>query len=220
MPVSDRFIRFARYYKSKGPAETFRHSREVLKRSLFDTKYVLFSTDLGTIDPGSVGQTRRIDVVCRKTLGDFTERELQEIYRVRDQRIATRHFEERYAAGAWLWLARYDDAPAGFVWTMVGHSIEHYFMPLGARDVHFFDNEIFARYRGRGINPELINHVLSALKSWGLGRAFIETRGWNKSELKSLARTHFRQIAVARKYHLLGRNLTLWYPAGNARAEK
>jgi GNAT superfamily N-acetyltransferase len=85
----------------------------------------------------------------------------------------------------------------------------HYF-PLGAHDVHLFDFHVFPRYRGRGMNPLLVRHILRRLAADGLGRAFIEAAEWNRAQLSSLGKTPFRRFGRARKWTVLRRTVVCW----------
>jgi hypothetical protein len=81
---------------------------------------------------------------------------------------------------------------------------------LGAHDVHLFDFHIFPRYRGRGMNPLLVGHILRSLTAEGLKRAFIEAAEWNQAQLSSLGKTPFRQFGRARKWTILRSTIVYW----------
>ena len=76
--------------------------------------------------------------------------------------------------------------------------------------MHLFDFHVFPQYRGRGINPFLVTHILESLARVGAGRAFIEAAEWNKAQLSSLTKTPFRRLGMARKLTIFRRTIVLW----------
>ena len=119
---------------------------------------------------------------------------------------ARRRLSERFARGASLWLFEIDNDLAAYGWTLRGDTIEPHFFPLGSNDVHLFDFFVFPEYRGRRLNPALVNDILSelAIESRYQGRAFIDAADWNTPQLHSLKRMSFHQLGCARKYELGG----------------
>jgi hypothetical protein len=73
--------------------------------------------------------------------------------------------------------------------------------------VHLFDFHVISEYRGRGLNPILVRHILQVLADEGVERALIEAAEWNQPQLSSLARTPFRRMGLARKWRLWGRTI-------------
>ena len=124
--------------------------------------------------------------------------------------ICQRNFAARFSAGASLWLARWDENLAGYGWSMVGNTIEPHYCPFGANDVHLFDFLVFPEYRGRQINPSLVEHILWRMATEGRTRAYIEVREWNQPQLNSLRRTGFLLLGVARKVSFAGRTFVEW----------
>lgn len=118
--------------------------------------------------------------------------------------------EERFTKGATLWLYKVQGCVAGFGWTMVGRTVEPHFFPLAPYDVHFFDFFVFPEYRGRRVNPTLINGIFEQRVLRGKGRAYIECWEWNQPQLASLKRTPFQKLAVATKRTLFGRTIVSW----------
>jgi ribosomal protein S18 acetylase RimI-like enzyme len=128
----------------------------------------------------------------------------------RDERIIKDQFELRFQRDAEIWLVRQKTKIAGFVWCIKGKTMQPYFFPLARKDVHLFDNEIFFPYRGNGFNPLLIDHVIEDLRLRRYHRVFIETRKWNKAELRSLSKTKLQIFGVAKKLKIFGKGITLW----------
>jgi GNAT superfamily N-acetyltransferase len=124
--------------------------------------------------------------------------------------IARRQITERFARGASLWEFKIGEEFAGYGWTIAGATMEPYFFPLQPEQVHLFDFFVFPEFRGRRINPMLVNYILSQLKSEKRSRAFIEAAAWNAPQLSSLRRTPFQLYGNASKRQWLGKTRVTW----------
>jgi ribosomal protein S18 acetylase RimI-like enzyme len=91
-----------------------------------------------------------------------------------------------------------------------GGTVEPHYFPLGWDDVHLFDFHVFPQYRGQGMNPFLVTHILRSLAAEGADRAFIEAAEWNEAQLSSLAKTPFRRLGCARKSTIFGCTIVWW----------
>jgi GNAT superfamily N-acetyltransferase len=125
-------------------------------------------------------------------------------------RLAQRNIQERFGKGASLWLIKSHDRLAGYGWTLQGCTIESHYFPLGRHDVHFFDFHVFPEYRGQGMNPLLVTHIISRVTTEATGRAFIEAAEWNQAQLSSLSKTPFRLLGKARKLTVFGHTIVFW----------
>jgi ribosomal protein S18 acetylase RimI-like enzyme len=124
--------------------------------------------------------------------------------------LTRRNIEERFREGASLWLIRSEEHLAGYGWSLTGRTIAPHYHPLSANDVHLFDFLVFPEYRGRNINPSLVEYMLKRLAAEGCTRAYIEVREWNHAQLKSLGKTRFQRLGFARKVSLGGRTFVEW----------
>jgi ribosomal protein S18 acetylase RimI-like enzyme len=93
---------------------------------------------------------------------------------------------------------------------MQGNTIEPHYFPLTPDDVHLFDFHVFPQYRGQGMNPLLVKHILRSLTDECVGRAFIEAAEWNEAQLSSLRKTEFRYMGWARKIAIFHRTIVCW----------
>src|SRR5208282_2600936 len=125
-------------------------------------------------------------------------------------KLAGRNVEERLGKGASLWLIKSEERLAGYGWTLQGRTMEPYFFPLGKLDVHLFDFHVFSQYRGRGLNPLLVNHILHNLATEGACHAFIEAAEWNQPQLSSLRKTPFQRLGLARSFTIFGHKFISW----------
>jgi hypothetical protein len=118
---------------------------------------------------------------------------------------------ERFENGAILWIVKYNANVAGFVWSIRGMVSQYYYMPLTPHDAVLFDSVIFDEFRGRGLYPLLMNYVFWQLKIAGVKRTFGMSSAWNEPSIRGIGKTFFRKFGVARKFHIFGRNITIWW---------
>lgn len=202
-----RCLHFARRH---GVHATLNRMGVSFQRFRTGNRQVLFYCDLdlgGTILPDgpSHGKVERKYGVTELDADD-----LQRILEAWNPTIARRQLSERFAQGASLWLFKWEGRLAGFGWSIIGRTMEPHFFPLSANDAHLFDYFVFPEFRGRRINPALVNHILGRLAAERRCRAFIEAAEWNAPQLSSLVRTPFRRLGWARKWQVFGQTLVAW----------
>jgi GNAT superfamily N-acetyltransferase len=210
MAIFASISRLAAYYKRHGLSGTLRRFGLAARRALFSNRMVLFYCDLSTLSLSGLALPNRLKVERYKTQADVTGQDLQEIISFWNAQLARRNISQRFALGACLWLIRFEGQLAGYGWSLRGRTVEPHYFLLGQDDIHLFDFQIFPQYRGQGINPLLVGHILqnSALES--RGRAFIEAAEWNRPQLDSLRRTPFRRLGLASKITVLRRTVVSW----------
>lgn len=167
---------------------------------------VLFSCNLpvaeGAAAPG---------VVERKdSLAELGAEDLNKLLSHWNPTAMRKLMEERFAAGARLWLLRWNSSFAAYGWTLAGKTMDPHFFPLGPGDVHFFDFLVFPEFRGRGLNPSLVNQMLAKAGEEAMKRAYIEAAAWNMPQLSSLKKTPFKPFATARKLRFGRSTLVFW----------
>jgi GNAT superfamily N-acetyltransferase len=215
MPIGHYFIRIIRYYKTNGFCNTAIHSLTMAKKVIFQNKFVLFYAELTLLKNEDFQLPEYITIECKKSEDEISENDINILTLDRGKDIIQHELKDRFLKEAFIWLIKVRGEFVGFIWSIKKTPVQPYFFPLTDYDVHLFDNEIFPKYRGQGINPVLINYLLYDLKRRGFVRAFMETLIWNSFEIRSLAKTHFRRLASARKFHLVGRDITVWSYEGD-----
>jgi hypothetical protein len=210
MGIFNSSSRLTEYYKRHGFGATIRRARLALRRALFANRMVVFYCDLAhqTTRAVVIPSSLRIDRVTSEA--ELCPQDLQEITSFWNPKQARRDIKERFAKGASLWLIKSGDRLAGYGWTLRGCTIAPYYFPLGHDDVHLFDFHVFLQYRGRGMNPILVTHILGNLETECGGRAFIEAAEWNKAQLSSLQKTPFCRLGAARTIEICGRKFVNW----------
>ena len=209
MTISTSISRLTAYHARNGFRATVRRTGVAAKRALFANRMVLFYCDLSKPDLSSMPLPSFLKVERKKIAAELSAEDLKTMTNFWNPKLARRNIAERFEKGASLWLIRCDGNLAGYGWTLRGSTIEPHYFPLAQDDVHFFDFHVFPQYRGRGMNPFLVNQILRELVAEGPGRAFIEAAEWNQAQLSSLTRTPFRPLGFASKLTVFGRTLVL-----------
>jgi ribosomal protein S18 acetylase RimI-like enzyme len=202
--------RLSSYYRRHGFWATLRRGRLAAKRFLFASRMAVFYCDLDKQCLRSVSVSRPFKVERLRSLAELNSERLHTMTSFWNPKLANRNIRERFEKGASLWVVEFECQLAGYGWTLQGRTIAPYYFPLGPDDVHFFDFHVFPGYRGRGINPYLIGHILEAFAVKSAGRAFIEAATWNDAQLSSLRRTPFRRLGSVRSFTILGRTVVSW----------
>ena len=201
-------LRILSYYNRHGFRRLLKQTAVVLWRIVFQNRRVLYSCDLRTVSKTTLDGDLRVE--RKEKFEDIDERDWNLIATALDVERAQRSCRKHFKAGASMWVIRAGESLAGYGWTLTGGSLDPHFYPLGKDDVHLFDFLILPQCRGRHINSFLVNSILSQLAAESKARAYIETWEWNRPMLRSLRRTSFQQVALARKVTLLGHTFVEW----------
>jgi ribosomal protein S18 acetylase RimI-like enzyme len=217
MGISSSISRFTEYYRRHGFGATIRRAGLSLKRALFSSRMVVFYCDLAkqaTAPAKNVPSSLKVERL--RSHAELSQQDLQEMTSFWNSKQAHRNIRERFDQGASLWLMKSGEKLAGYGWTLQGRTVEPYYFPLAPDDVHLFDFHVFPQYRGQGINPFLVTHILGGMSGECGGRAFIEAAEWNEAQLSSLRKTAFRRMDCARKSTVFHRTIVLWPRTWNA----
>jgi len=193
-----------------GLGATLRRAALAVKRALFDNRLVVFYCDLGEQGARTVVVPNPLRIDRLRTEAEIRPQDLEEMTSFWNPKQARQNIRERFERGASLWLIKSGDGLAGYGWTLQGHTMKPYYFPLGRSDVHLFDFYVFPQYRGRGMNPLLVSHILRNLATNCRGRAFIEAAEWNQAQLTSLQKTPFRRLGLARSFTVFGHTFVSW----------
>ena len=152
-----------------------------------------------------------IEIVKITNISELSENDLNQLLNNTNKERRLQTFNRRFSNGAILWLSKKDNEVAGYIWSINSEPGKPYFFPLLKEDVLLFDAEVFAKYRGLGINAILTECVLIELQKMGKGRAFLQTKEWNISEINSLKKTTFKIIGIAKRKTKGKENIVIWY---------
>jgi len=210
MVISTAISRFTDYYRRHGFAATIRRAGVAVKRSLFSSRSVLFYCDLARLTAPPRDLPTFLKVEQKKGSAELSPEDLQEMTSVWNPKLVEQNMKDRFDLGASLWMIKSHDKLAGYGWTLQGRTVEPHYFSLGRDDFHLFDFHVFPQYRGQGMNPFLVTHILRSLAAEGPGRAFIEAAEWNQGQLSSLTKTPFRRLGRARKLTIFDRTIVCW----------
>jgi ribosomal protein S18 acetylase RimI-like enzyme len=210
MTISTSISRLTSFYTRHGFGATIRRAGLAVKRALFSNRMVVFYCDLAMLTKSSADLPSSVKVERLRNYAELSPQDLQQMANFWNPRQAHRNIRERFDQGASLWLIKSGENLAGYGWTLRGSTIERHYFPLTQDDVHLFDFHVFPGYRGRGMNPLLVTHILDSLASECGFRAFIEAAEWNEAQLSSLRKTPFRRMGCARKSTILHRTIVCW----------
>jgi ribosomal protein S18 acetylase RimI-like enzyme len=210
MTISTSISRLAAYYTRHGYAATIHRASLAVKRAVFSNRMVIFYCDLTKQTAVPVHISSFLKVERLRSYAELSPPDLHQIINIWNKKLAHRNIRERFDQGASLWLMRSGEQLAGYGWTLKGSTIEPHYFPLAEDDVHLFDFHVFPQYRGQGMNPLLVNHILRSLAGECGGRALIEAAEWNGPQLSSLRKTPFRRMGWARKSTIFHRTIVSW----------
>lgn len=210
MPIPATIERVVSYWKRHGASATVRRLGVSLRQAT-QNRLVIYACDLATLNRHSVDKQKLGSVERRAAMAELAPEELAQMESHWHGPVKGR-WQQRFERQALLWLFKADGKIAGYGWTIVGHTIEPHYFPLSAGDVHLFDFFVFPEFRGRRINPCLVNNILAELALERKSRAFIEAAEWNSPQLSSLNRTDFKPIGKAWKRCLFGKTVVVWSP--------
>jgi ribosomal protein S18 acetylase RimI-like enzyme len=207
MTMSASISRLAAYYTRRGLGATIRRAALAVSRGLFSNRMVLFYCDLSGQTSWPADLPSSVEIERKSNEAELSPKDLHEVIDVWNPKLAHRNIKQRFDRGASLWMIKSDGRLAGYGWTLQGSTVEPHYFPLKHDDVHLFDFHVFPQYRGQGLNPLLVTHILRNLAVECGGRAFIEAAEWNQAQLSSLMRTPFRRLGWARKSIIIRRTI-------------
>ncbi len=202
--MSNQITRIAGYYRRHGLKDTINRAVVAFRRALFSNRMVVFYCDLTKLKASTVNIPASLRIERLTRYAELAPADLQAMTSFWNPKQALKNIQQRFEKGASLWLVKAGDTLAGYGWTIQGRTIEPYYFPLCPADVHLFDFHIFPQYRGHGINPYLVTHILKELSSQSLTRAFIDVAEWNHSQLSSLKKTPFTRLGQAKSSSVFG----------------
>ena len=94
-----------------------------------------------------------------------------------------------------LWLGLIDGHVVAHQWTRLGMHIPRWYIPLRDEDVVIFAVGTLPRWRGRGICPAMMRHIIAS-EARGQGRAWVDCSEWNAPSIRAIEKAGFRRFAV------------------------
>ncbi len=110
--------------------------------------------------------------------------------------------------GACLWVGYLDGHLANLAWTRTGDKVQSYFFPLVTECILISHCVTLPDYRGRGLYPAIMTHIIRTLGSKGFERFYVDCSDWNVASERPIRRLGFYLIGRG-KYKKTGR--LAWY---------
>lgn len=215
MDILEAIPRLACYFTRHGFWETLHRTGVSMRRLVSLPRTVIFYRDLPHGEVLNSACPHHLSVERMRSQAEIDPRDLHKIVNFWNPELAHQRLSARFANSASLWLIRSYGELAGFGWTSEGRTMQPHFVPLGNDDVHMFDFVVFPEYRGQGINPALVGHIVTELTAECKRRAYIEAAEWNLPQLRSLGKTGFQRLGVGRKLCLFRWTFVQWCTAGS-----
>jgi ribosomal protein S18 acetylase RimI-like enzyme len=211
MELKSLYKRFARYYRQHGLSSTTSKFFTALNRVLLKRRTFIFCVNLTessfetetVLEPG-------FDILVITCTNQIPARYREELNVRYDAGILNKTINARFQKNARLWLVIFQGSLVGFNWTVRKHPTGRYFFPLPESSVFLFDQEIFAEYRGRGINPMVTSYILAHLKREGVCTVYLSVKEWNTANLRAISKTAFQNIGIAITARLFGKHIVIW----------
>ena len=209
--VKTVYWKIRNYYKHYGAKRTAQRLKESVRRLLFSNRDVVFYMDLVDWSPKNAGcwGLHTVDRVTRES--EFPETCLDRILEHLPPEVFVNHMNRRFGKGGSLWCLRNEKDLIGFLWVLIGDTMQPHYFPLIASDVHIFDGFILPQYRGQDKNALMMDLVMDRLKRMGLRRAYVETKEWNTPARRALEKMQFRALGFARQRFRKGRTVVTWW---------
>lgn len=202
--------RVMNYYKKKGSLSTLRRIYEQPYRMIFKNQRILIYAELNEVKDSVLALPPDIMIDRINTHDEAVRPDMHKMKDYWDKEKMTYKVMERFSNGAVLWIIKLNKDIAGFVWSISGKTVSRCYLPLTPHDAYILDALTFEEYRGRGLYPLLMNFVLGKLKSEGVSRIVGELYASNTSSIRGLEKTYYHMFGKARRFHLFGRNITIW----------
>jgi ribosomal protein S18 acetylase RimI-like enzyme len=208
--IVEPFSRVSVFFKRHGFRATLRRSVVSLRRLLSSNRMVVFCYDFPKSCSKTTNSSDDLKFERKRNQSEIAPGDLQKMLDFWNPVLCRIDFCERFRQGASLWLVWSGENLAGYGWTITGQTLGPYYHPFSGNDVHLFDFLVFPEFRGRNVNPSLVDHILQQMSEEGRTRAYIEVREWNRPQLCSLRKTKFQLLGVARKASFFGRTFVEW----------
>jgi len=171
----------------------------------------MFYLDCSDVSSNECQSDNNFKVERYEKIEDIPQKYLDRFYHLKGGKKIIQPFLEKFFEWeAVLWLALLNDEVVGYHWSINEGFEGFYDLPMTGKDSVLVASEVFPDYRGRGINPRMINHIALELKKEGITRLFIGSKIWNRAQLRSISKTNFHKLGTARTLRIFGRFITVW----------
>ena len=202
-------------YRESGFLKTAKRIGEVVRQNLLQNKAHIFCCELAQLREPEFQLPPDYTVQRIQSEQEIQEDDMKEFFPMSSEKIFRRQLKERFARQATLWLVRVNGVLACFQWSVPRAPMTHWYHPFTENDVYLFDGGVFKPYRGKGVMFAVHKHILATLRREGYIRAFSAAYEWNKPGIRSAVKLGMIAYGIARKLHIFGRDIVIWYDMHN-----
>jgi RimJ/RimL family protein N-acetyltransferase len=109
--------------------------------------------------------------------------------------VEREHIDHGFANGGVFWIAYIGEHIAGFQWSVRGRFVKKYSVNLDPDDLVIYGAVTFNAFRGRGIHPATIRHIIENEATDDVD-VYCDTAEWNVVAQRNIEKSGFRAIAV------------------------
>lgn len=189
-----------------------------VKHRIIPHKQIIWLVDLNEIDDKDFLLPKDIEIIRFRSKEEVDDVILNRIIEGGTDLMgsaADEILKKRFENGATLWIMIADGKVAGYKWTIVKDPLTPTYIPHTQKDIHGIGGEMFGSFRGRNLFQIFTKYKLITLKREGFSRFYSETYIWNKAAVKACLKTDYREIGIAKRFNLFGRNIVVWYDMSN-----
>ena len=103
-------------------------------------------------------------------------------------------FRAEFARDGVLWIGQVDGRFAATQWSRRGRYLPDWYIELKPDDIVSYSASTETQYRGRGILPAMLRHVIES-EPVGLGEFHCDIFEWNVASLRAFDKAGYREIA-------------------------
>ena len=92
-----------------------------------------------------------------------------------------------------LWLGLIDQSVVAYQFSRRGCNTTRYLVNLRPEDLVIYATMTFAKWRGRGINPAMMQYIVEKELA-GRGTAYVNCKGWNKASIRGILKAGFKPL--------------------------
>lgn len=190
-------LRYATY--ERGPLGLFGTSFKMMRSRMFGQRRIYFglaSTELSKLPVIEIPEYE----IKMFTSWDTVNKSLRERLGQHKGHFGL-ELEEMLKMGAYLWIGYVKGDAASFAWTQTGDQVRSHFFPLMSDDVMITRCVTISSYRGLGLFPATLLHIVSTLGARGIRRFYVGCADWNLFSQRGIERAGFKLLGhgVAKK---------------------
>lgn len=211
MKLEIYILRIKHYITRYGLLKLIKSVFERIYRKIFKDEYYVYFINTADISYSKNNLETDVSIFRYRTIESIPHSILDGLCKEKGgNKLVGHYLKKNFAKNADLWIAKFKGEFSGLRWTAIRGYRGFYFFPTTNRDAIFFDGEIFPKYRGKGISPEMLKKIFIKLKKEGIERIYGDVKIWNKTNIRSLPKTGLKRIGRVRKFKIKAKEYLIW----------